>query len=73
VRKVRQAVKQEQGWPDTLWIVRHGESAGNVARQEAVAAGLPVIDLPFRDVDVPLSPRGEEQAVALGPQTSNLL
>jgi broad specificity phosphatase PhoE len=66
VRKVRQAVKQEQGWPDTLWIVRHGESAGNVARQEAVAAGLPVIDLPFRDVDVPLSPRGEEQAVALG-------
>lgn len=53
-------------WPKTLWIVRHGESAGNVARSAADAAGLPVIDIDVRDVDVPLSPLGERQADALG-------
>jgi broad specificity phosphatase PhoE len=46
--------------------VRHGESCGNVARDTAEAARLPVIDIAQRDVDVPLSPRGEEQARALG-------
>jgi probable phosphoglycerate mutase len=59
-------VSQEQKWPDMLWIIRHGESAGNVALREALAAGLPVIDLSTRDMDVPLSARGEEQARALG-------
>src|SRR5919112_6713284 len=59
-------MSDEQKWPDVLWIVRHGESAGNVARDAAEAAGLPVIDLAFRDVDVPLSPLGERQAAALG-------
>jgi broad specificity phosphatase PhoE len=49
-----------------LWIVRHGQSAGNVARDAADAAGLPVIDIAERDVDVPLSALGEEQAAALG-------
>ncbi|CAN5654842.1 histidine phosphatase family protein [soil metagenome] len=53
-------------WPQTLWIVRHGESAGNVAREAAHATGLEVIDIDIRDVDVPLSPLGERQAVALG-------
>jgi broad specificity phosphatase PhoE len=53
-------------WPDVLWIVRHGESAGNVARDAAQAAGLPVIDIATRDVDVPLSPLGERQALAVG-------
>ena len=56
----------EQKWPDVLWIVRHGESAGNVARDAAEAAGLPLIDIKTRDVDVPLSPLGERQATALG-------
>lgn len=55
-----------QRWPEKLWIVRHGQSAGNVARDEADAAGLSVIDIPMRDVDVPLSPLGEQQARALG-------
>jgi broad specificity phosphatase PhoE len=59
-------MKGEQKWPDVLWIVRHGESAGNVARDAALAARLPVIDIPHRDVDVPLSPLGERQAIALG-------
>ena len=53
-------------WPERLWIVRHGESAGNVARQAAYAANLPVIDIAGRDVDVPLSPLGEEQSRVLG-------
>ena len=53
-------------WPQRLWIVRHGESAGNVARNAAEAAGYPMIDLPVRDADVLLSPLGERQAQALG-------
>jgi broad specificity phosphatase PhoE len=53
-------------WPARLWLVRHGESAGNVARDAAEAAGLPDIDVPGRDVDVALSPRGERQSQALG-------
>jgi len=49
-----------------LWIVRHGQSAGNVARDAADAAGHSIIDIRVRDVDVPLSPLGEKQASALG-------
>lgn len=55
-----------QRWPARLWIVRHGQSAGNVARAEADAAGLTKIDLDVRDVDVPLSDLGHRQAEALG-------
>lgn len=55
-----------QRWPERLWVVRHGESAGNVARDRAHEAGLPVIDVEGRDVDVPLSPLGEQQAAAVG-------
>ena len=53
-------------WPERLWIVRHGQSAGNVARDAADAAGLAVIDIAERDVDVPLSALGERQSTALG-------
>jgi len=53
-------------WPERLWIVRHGESAGNVARDRAHALGVDRIDLSSRDVDIPLSALGEEQARALG-------
>ena len=55
-----------QIWPDVLYIVRHGESAGNVAREAALLAGEREIDLNVRDVDVPLSKLGEQQSVALG-------
>ena len=55
-----------QRWPERLWIVRHGQSAGNVARDAADATGAPVIDLALRDVDVPLSELGLCQADALG-------
>lgn len=52
--------------PVHLWLVRHGESAGNAARDIAHRDGLPRIAIDVRDVDVPLSPRGEKQADALG-------
>ena len=55
-----------QKWPDVLWIVRHGESAGNVARDAADAAGLALIDIDTRDVDVPLSELGVRQSASLG-------
>lgn len=54
------------GWPERLWIVRHGESAGNLARDRAEASGATLIELEHRDADVPLSPRGLEQSQALG-------
>jgi len=56
----------EQKWPDALWIVRHGQSAGNVARDAAEAAKAHLIDIEWRDVDTPLSSLGEAQADALG-------
>jgi broad specificity phosphatase PhoE len=52
--------------------VRHGESAGNLARDAATAARLPAIDVTERDVDVPLSETGERQAVALGRWLSEM-
>ena len=55
-----------QRWPSRLWLVRHGQSAGNVAREAAVAAGEPMIEVAVRDMDVPLSMLGERQAEALG-------
>ncbi|MES2787510.1 MAG: histidine phosphatase family protein [Pseudomonadota bacterium] len=53
-------------WPKTLWVVRHGQSAGNVARDAAEAAGHHMIDIAFRDIDTPLSELGRQQSMALG-------
>ena len=58
--------RPSQRWPDTLWIVRHGESAGNVAREAAHRSNAARIAIETRDVDVPLSPLGEEQSRSLG-------
>ena len=55
----------EQKWPQQLWLVRHGQSAGNVARDAAEAAARQNIELATRDVDVPLSALGLRQAHAL--------
>lgn len=52
----------EQKWPQEIWLVRHGQSAGNVARDAAEAAAGLHIDIATRDVDVPLSDLGVEQA-----------
>jgi probable phosphoglycerate mutase len=53
-------------WPACLWLVRHGESAGNVARDAAERAGLSRIEIAGRDMDVPLSALGERQSRAVG-------
>ncbi|MEA1072761.1 histidine phosphatase family protein [Sphingomonas sp. LY160] len=55
-----------QHWPERMWLVRHGQSQGNVARDAAHEAGHLVIDLDLRDVDVPLSELGHQQAEAAG-------
>ena len=55
-----------QNWPQRLWLVRHGQSQGNVARDAADEAGAHEIDIDMRDVDVPLSALGEKQAEAAG-------
>ncbi|HZZ98084.1 MAG TPA: histidine phosphatase family protein [Jatrophihabitantaceae bacterium] len=49
-----------------LLLIRHGESAGNVAREEAESGGAEVIDIEWRDADTPLSEHGRDQARALG-------
>jgi len=58
--------KTRQNWPERLWLVRHGQSQGNVARDAADEAGAHEIDIDMRDVDVPLSELGREQAQAAG-------
>jgi len=57
--------QQSRRWPSMLWLIRHGQSAGNVARDMAHANGMARIALDHRDVDVPLSSLGMEQARAL--------
>jgi broad specificity phosphatase PhoE len=52
--------------PQTLWLVRHGESVANVARHKAEAENLPAIDFPHREADVPLSELGIGQSIVVG-------
>jgi probable phosphoglycerate mutase len=59
-------VQYQEKWPPIVWLVRHGESAGNVARERAHTSGQGVIDIAERDMDVPLSDLGERQSHALG-------
>jgi len=55
----------DQKWPQEIWLVRHGQSAGNVARDTAEAAAGLRIEIAERDVDVPLSELGRRQSQAL--------
>ena len=52
--------------PAVLWLVRHGESLGNVADARAHASGAGKLQLDVRDPDVELSATGRAQARALG-------
>src|SRR3954469_19198091 len=49
-----------------LWMLRHGQSEGNVQREAADRRGAEVLELAERDMDVPLSDLGRRQAVAFG-------
>ena len=66
VRILLTRLAMQAAGPRSVWLVRHGESAGNVARDLAEQQGLHIIELSGRDVDVPLSPLGERQSRALG-------
>ena len=61
-----------QNWPERLWLVRHGQSQGNVARDAADEAGAHEIGIDLRDVDVPLSDLGLQQAEAAGRYFASL-
>lgn len=50
--------------PTHLWIIRHGQSAGNVARDAAELGGLDAVALSTRDIDVDLTDLGIRQAEA---------
>ncbi len=54
-----------QDGPDSLTLVRHGESLGNLADAEAQRKGVDHLDLDIRDADVELSEAGHRQADAL--------
>jgi broad specificity phosphatase PhoE len=49
-----------------LWLVRHGESASNLAWEHAEASEHHQVRLVCRDVDLALSELGERQSAALG-------
>ena len=58
--------------PSAVWLVRHGESMGNVADAHAQQAGAGRLNLDIRDPDVPLSDTGRSQAEALGRYLARL-
>jgi broad specificity phosphatase PhoE len=58
--------------PSSIWLVRHGESMGNVADSAAHRSGAGRLDLDVRDPDVPLSDTGRGQAEALGRHLAEL-
>jgi broad specificity phosphatase PhoE len=62
----------DQKWPQEIWLVRHGQSAGNVARDAAEAAAGLRVDIAERDVDVPLSELGRRQSQALASWFASL-
>ena len=59
-------VGDRQPAPSVIWLVRHGESMGNVADAQAQKSGAGRLELDIRDPDVPLSDTGRAQAEALG-------
>jgi broad specificity phosphatase PhoE len=53
-------------WPSELVLVRHGESMGNLADNEAREHKAERLEIELRDADVPLSDTGQQQADAVG-------
>src|SRR5215813_2560984 len=56
-----------------LVIVRHGESAHNIAQIEAIQSGLHRYDAFIRQPDTPLTELGIEQAEAVGRYVASQL
>jgi broad specificity phosphatase PhoE len=54
------------GWPQSLWLVRHGESQGNVANALALKQRALRLEVELNDAQIDLSSAGVEQAKALG-------
>lgn len=50
----------------TLWLLRHGQSVGNLANDAARLHPVDRLDIADRDMDVPLSDLGADQAAAFG-------
>jgi broad specificity phosphatase PhoE len=59
-------------WPASLTLVRHGESLGNVANDQAYASKAETLDLAVNDPSVELSDLGVRQARALGKRLGEL-
>jgi broad specificity phosphatase PhoE len=59
-------------WPQTLVLVRHGESLGNIANANAYSAGADRLDIAVNDPSVELSDLGVRQAQALGARLAQL-
>ncbi|MFC7484717.1 phosphoglycerate mutase family protein [Luedemannella flava] len=55
-----------------LTVVRHGQSEANLAFAAAEAAGRLDSGVVGRDVDVPLSPLGRAQALAVGRRLAGM-
>ena len=56
----------------TLLLVRHGESEANPLASEAERTGAMRVPVPARDPDVVLSPKGRDQATAVGRALAGL-
>ena len=61
-----------RGGPQTLRLVRHAESVGNVVSSAARQEGREMWDTPERDPDVVLTEEGRRQAVELGRALAGL-
>ncbi|QSF56237.1 histidine phosphatase family protein [Nocardioides sp. zg-1228] len=66
------AVLHGRRGPVELVLVRHGQSAGNIADSQARDADAERLELTARDADVELSANGEEQARTLGRWVADL-
>jgi broad specificity phosphatase PhoE len=52
--------------PSVLWLLRHGQSEGNVVRDAAQGTDEEILDIADRDMDVALSALGHTQALSFG-------
>jgi broad specificity phosphatase PhoE len=65
-------VGEHEPGPSVIWLVRHGESMGNVADARAQKSGAGRLEISVRDPDVELSDTGHAQAEALGTWLADL-